>query len=251
MSDIKILIVENEVLIAADISAKLKRAGYQITDEVDSADEAVKSFKEDKADIIIMDINLNGKADGIDAALRIKKLHPVMLIFLTDIDNPDVVKRASQVNPSAYLIKPFNERQVIASINQALFNEQHKGKAKLAEVDDQNEEDHYLVNDSLFIRVENKHFKKIGLKDLLYMEADGSYTYFYTTSGERHTYSKSMNHIYDKVGLPSFVRISRSHVVNIERVEEIKGNILVLNKKELQIGDKFYDDVLKCFRLIR
>lgn len=250
MSAVKILIVENEVIISEEISLKLEKEGYIITDKVANANDAIQSVKDEQPDIIIMDIDLDGKPDGIDAAIQIKKQFTIPIIFLTDLDNTKTLQRASKVKPANYLIKPFNERQINASIHQALHN---ASESKTATPGDSETpvENHYVLNNCLFLRVDNKHFKKILLKDILYIKADGAYANIHTTTGEKHTYSISMNHVHDKIQHPSFIRVSRSFVVNIEQITDIKGNMLVINKTEIAIGELFREDVIRCLPMLR
>jgi DNA-binding LytR/AlgR family response regulator len=250
MSAVKILIVENEVIISEEIALKLQKEGYVVTAQVANAKDAIQSVNDRQPDLIIMDIDLDGKPDGIDTAIQIKKQFSIPVIFLTDLDNKKTMARASKAKPANYLIKPFSERQINVSIHQALYN---VSESKIAIPGDPEipTEDHYILNDCLFIRIDNKHFKKIFLKDILYIEADGAYANIHTTTGEKHTYSISMNHVHDKIKHPSFMRVSRSFVVNLERITDIKGNLLVVDKKEISIGASFREDVIRCLPMLR
>jgi DNA-binding LytR/AlgR family response regulator len=250
MSNVKILIVENESIISADIASKLTHAGFTITHEAANAVDALTSFNNVKPDLVLMDIALDGDTDGIETARQMKKIHPIPIVFLTDIDNQTTLKRAASAGPAAYLVKPFNERQVIASIHQALYNSDKKLQAKLSNMETKVETE-YLVNDSLFIRIDSGHFKKIPIAEILFLEADGSYTHIYSVKEGKHTYSKSMNHVFDKLAQDSFIRISRFHVINLNLISEIKGNQLVLGKHELLVGEKFREEVLRGLRLLK
>lgn len=250
MGIVKVLIVENELLIAADMKSRLAAAGFEVAGEAASAEEAFTLFQTTNPDVVLMDIDLDGEADGIEAARSIRKVSDVAIIFLTDIDNKKIISRASQVAPSAYLVKPFNERQMIASIHQALHNLSQNKPAK-PEGEVVVSDDQYVVKDALFIRIENGHFRKLPLGDILYMEADGAYTHIMLNK-EKIVFSKSLNQVHDKISQANFVRISRSHVVNMQRVDEIKGNMLHIEEgHELQIGEKYKDDVMKGFRLLK
>jgi DNA-binding LytR/AlgR family response regulator len=250
MTAIKILVVENDMITSENISSKLEKAGYVITTRAANAPDALKSVKNDEPDLVIMDIHIDGPMDGIDTVKEIKKTYEVPVIFLTDLDNEKVIQRAAATRPAAYLLKPFNERQLIASIHQALHNTSHSLPAKPTDKE-QPAEDQYVVNDCLFIRVENSHFKKILLKDILFIEADGAYSNIHTVQGDKHTYTTSMNHVHDKISRSSFMRVSRSFVVNLEKVDEVRGNMLVVNNTEIQIGEKYRDDVMKALPMLR
>lgn len=251
MAIVKVLIVENELLIAADMKSRLVSAGFEVIGEAASAEEALLLFQTSTPDVVLMDIDLDGSVDGIETARKMRAMSDVAIIFLTDIDNKKIISRAAQVGPAAYLVKPFNERQIVASIHQALHNLSINKMAK-PDTEPLTQEDQYVVKDALFIRIENGHFRKLPLADILFMEADGAYTHIMLVNKEKITFSKSLNQVHDKISQPNFVRMSRSHVVNMQRVNEIKGNLLHVEEgHELQIGEKFKDEVMSGFRLLK
>lgn len=250
MSNVKILIVENEVIISEDISMKLRKQGYEITSQVTNAPDALQSVRDQRPDLIIMDIDLDGKTDGIDTAVEINKEFNIPVIFLTDLDNQQTLQRAAKANPANYLVKPFNERQIHASIHQALHN---ASESKTA-VPGQKEapiEDHYVLHDCLFLRVDSNRFTKVLLKNILYLQAGGSYAHLFTAGGEKHTYTDSMNKIFDKMQLPSFLRVSRSHVVNLDQITDIKGQTLMIGDIEIPVGKSYKDDVMKRLPMLK
>ena len=110
--DCKVLIVEDEALIAFDISMTLQQFGYTVVSIVGTADESIKAVEEFKPDIVIMDILLKGSTDGIDAAEMIKKDYKVPIIFLTTATDDKVVKRATTQVPHGYLLKPFRSMEL-------------------------------------------------------------------------------------------------------------------------------------------
>lgn len=249
MQAVKILIVENELLISHEISSRLTKAGYHITAQVATAEEAFRSVEEELPDIVIMDIHLDGPVDGIEAALEIKRSHTVHIIFLTDLDNGETLDRAARVE-ATFLVKPFNERQVAAVIHQAIHNASYALKARPGDAEPP-AESHYVLNDCLFIRVDGNHYKKMKLNDITYIEAEGSYAYIHTVKNEKVTYALNMNLIHSRIQHPSFVRVSRFYVVNLDQVDEIKGNLLVVNNKEIQIGENYRLAVKRSFPLLK
>ncbi len=250
MPSIKILIVENELLIAEDLSMKLNEAGYEVTGIVTTGSAAIEAVKQQEPDVLIMDIILDGKMDGIEAVVQIKKNRSIPVIYLTDVNSEDIVDRASATCPAAYLTKPFNERQIGASIRQALYNNSEGLQADAGDIKTQGQ-DPVLLNDMLLIRQSNNHYKKISPSDISFLEANGQYSYIHLVNGDKFTYSVSMNHIHEKIGLPTLVRVSRSHVVNLEKVTEVKGNLLVLGKVEIMIGETFKETVIKRLPFLR
>ncbi len=122
MKTAKILIVEDETIIALDISSMLKQLGYQVTNMVRNYDDALKSVHEDEPNIILMDIRLENSKDGIETAQAIKKIKDIPIIYLTSFSDEATIKKAAQTNPISYITKPF-KREHLKSI---LLLETHK-----------------------------------------------------------------------------------------------------------------------------
>lgn len=112
---VRVLLVEDDVLIALAMEMQLKRKGYSICSKVTTGEEAIASAQSNVPDVILMDIRLAGKIDGVDAAYRIREFSDVSIIFLTGYQDPATEERAQAVNPLAYLIKPadFNTLQML------------------------------------------------------------------------------------------------------------------------------------------
>lgn len=105
----KIPIVEDEQLTAMDIADILKNIGHEITDTISTGEKAIESVRDNRPDIVIMDINLKGKMDGIEAAEHIRSQDRIPIVFLTAYYDEITVGRAKKSEPCAYLSKPFEE----------------------------------------------------------------------------------------------------------------------------------------------
>ena len=104
----KVLIVEDETLTALALSAYLSDLGCEVLDLSATGEEAVQTARANKPDIVFMDVNLQGKMDGIEAAGIIAQGGPISIIFITGYSNKSVHDRAAAQSPTAYLIKPFD-----------------------------------------------------------------------------------------------------------------------------------------------
>src|ERR1700748_3650093 len=122
MDKIKIGIVEDEVIIAEGINSTLKQLGYAVAEPACNYTEALTMMAEEKPDLMLLDITLNGSKDGIDLAWKIKELYNIPFIFLTANADAATVKRAKETEPPAYLVKPFNKDELYASIEICLHN---------------------------------------------------------------------------------------------------------------------------------
>lgn len=121
MSEERVLIVEDEKIIALDLQRRLQKFGYTVVHLASNAEEAVESAREYHPDIILMDIMLGGERDGVDAALEIKKTLSTPIVFLTAYADENTVERAKRAEPVGYVLKPFKERELQTTIDIALY----------------------------------------------------------------------------------------------------------------------------------
>jgi len=112
----KILVVEDEELIGQDIRILLEDMGYEVPDLIRSGEEAITRAREIQADLVLMDIMLEGEIDGIEAAHRINKDYGIPIIYITAYRNKEIFNRAKSTEPYAYIIKPFEERELRTNV---------------------------------------------------------------------------------------------------------------------------------------
>ena len=126
MENIKILIVEDELLIAENLAMKLKKFGYIIGDIVSSGKAALEYIKSDKPDLILMDIAIKGSMDGIETAAKIGEIEKIPIVYLTAYADDKTLDRASQTNCYGYILKPFKDRELHATIKITLKKHQEQ-----------------------------------------------------------------------------------------------------------------------------
>lgn len=122
MVKIKVLIVDDEAIIAMDIKNQLEHIGYTITGIAYSGDDAIKMASQTHPDIVLMDIMLGESMDGIEAAKQIYKLLDIPIIYLTAYADEKTLSRAKITKPFGYILKPFEERELHSAIEIALYN---------------------------------------------------------------------------------------------------------------------------------
>ncbi|MFZ8977540.1 MAG: two-component system response regulator [Pseudohongiellaceae bacterium] len=120
----RLLVVEDEVLVARDIQARLQRMGYEVVGTVARGEDAVSTALAESPDLILMDINLKGEMDGIEAATQINEVSSVPVIYCTAYSNDEVLERAKITSPFGYVLKPFDNRELEINIEIALFKHQ-------------------------------------------------------------------------------------------------------------------------------
>lgn len=118
----RILIVEDEAITALELTRRLERWGFEVVGDVASGKTALEMAQQLKPDLIIMDINLKGKMDGVDTALAISKIYDVPIIFLTAHGNQDTIRKAQALKPAHYIIKPYRENELRFAVERGIEN---------------------------------------------------------------------------------------------------------------------------------
>ena len=127
----KIMIVEDESIIAEDIRMSLINNGYVVSSVISMGEKAIEKVKEDNPDLILMDIMLAGKMDGIQTAGMIQTIFNIPVIYLTAYCDDKIIERAKITSPFGYLIKPFKDRELCIAIEMSLYK--HKLEMELKE----------------------------------------------------------------------------------------------------------------------
>ena len=131
MPETKILIVEDEAIVAEDIRNTLQNLGYTISAVVSSGEESITKIEEDEPDLVLMDIVLKGAMDGIEAASQIHFRFNIPVVYLTAFTDKKTIERAKLTEPFGYIVKPFEDRELHSTVEMALYK--HKMESKLKE----------------------------------------------------------------------------------------------------------------------
>ena len=121
MAKAKILVVEDESIIAMDIAMSLESLGYEVTATVPSGEQAIEKVAEDKPDLIFMDIVIKGEMDGIETAERIRSQFNIPVVYLTAYADEKTLERAKITGPFGYIIKPFEDTDLRVTVEIGLY----------------------------------------------------------------------------------------------------------------------------------
>ena len=122
MNEIRVLIVEDEVLIAEDIAAVLEDYDYQVSGIAHKVSEAFYQLENNPPDIVLLDVNLNDEKDGVDIGAHILEQYDLPIIYLTAYADKATIERAKYTRPMGYIVKPFEDKDIFTSIEIALYN---------------------------------------------------------------------------------------------------------------------------------
>ncbi|MFH1615943.1 MAG: histidine kinase dimerization/phosphoacceptor domain -containing protein [Planctomycetota bacterium] len=133
MAKIKILVVEDESIVAKDLQNTLQNLGYKVPAVVSSGQAAIEAAEKHKPDLVLMDIVLKGKMDGIEAAEQIRSRFNIPVVYLTAYTDDKTLERAKITDPFGYIVKPFDDRQLKTVIEMAVYKAELDNKLKESE----------------------------------------------------------------------------------------------------------------------
>ncbi len=238
MEKIRVLIVEDQSLVAEATAAILRKHSFEVVAICATGEEAVRLCRSQPPDLVIMDIQLQGALDGISTAQVIQSDYPILVIYLSDYDDAKTVDRAKQTHPANYLSKPFNENELIRAVDIAVANAQVMPNKQMSS------------SNHVLLRTDTQNYIKLDYKEILFLKADRSYCNVITLAQE-FKLSTSMNHVHEQLGRPEFVRISRSFVVNVTKVDRLNGNMICLGKHEIQMSKEYRDAFMQMQKIIK
>lgn len=248
MDKIRILITEDEPIIAADLEDRLTEAGYEVMDCLVSGEETLEFLKENIPDLMLMDVRLEGELDGIETVEKIQENHNIPIIFLTSNTDEQTFIRAKRTNPHAFIGKPFRGKDLQHSIELAVSNFS-LGKTSDTKEVEENETNSYLLKDRIFIK-DKKGLIRLFFKDILWIEADGYYCKVHT-SEKSYLVTMTLKKLVESNTLPDWlVRVHRSYLVNVEHIEKVGELSVLINKQKIPVGNSYREDLKSYLKIL-
>ncbi len=241
----EILLVEDEMIIAANISLQLNHLGYEVIGIVPRAEEVLPIIRSHVPDIILMDINLKGDLDGIEVAHLIQNEYKIPIIFLTANSDESHFNRAKAVNPYAFISKPFKKLDLQRTIELTINRIQEEGLEKPTTLDNQTP---FILSDCIFVRSHDK-MVKVNLDDILYIEAERNYCKIHCKNKE-HLLVTTLKDLEEKLTGNILLRIHRSFIVNLSHIDEIATSHVVIAKKAIPISADLKKQLLQSIQKV-
>jgi two-component system, LytTR family, response regulator LytT len=244
MNKIKILIVEDELIIAESMKRMLLKLNYEVIGIACDNLEAKSFLTSNVPDIVLVDIQLSGGDDGIALAKYIKDNYQVPIVFITSHSDENTVDRAKDVQPEGYLVKPFEKQDLYTSIEIALSNflRTHSGHPE-------KEEDNYFLQEYLFVK-KKYQFEKVKIHDIQYLKSEGNYLEIYCEQEKRYVIRSTFSEFIDHVSLSTMVQVHKSYAVNFEFIETIRPNEIIIGKSKIPIGRAFREEIKKRLNIV-
>ena len=252
MEKVRVLVVEDEVIIAQSIISMIEKMGYECVGTAIRATKGLELAKTLKPDIALLDINLKGEETGIWLAGELKRELNIPYVFLTSLGDKKTIEEATSTMPYGYLLKPVAQQSVYAAIETALarFSQENKTPAQkeatlsVSKSFDEKEEEKpsLLIKDALFIKDEYQYVKII-LSEIDYIKSDGNYIEIHS-QGKKKVLKETLKNMEAKLPTDIFFQTHRSYLVNVEKIESIGGNSIKINNEELPIVKERRDALL-------
>jgi len=249
---LKILIVEDEMVIGANISLQLSKFGYEVTGVIPRGEEALVHIRENKPDIVLLDIQLKGKIDGIQTAQIMQKEQDIPVIYLTANADDAHFDRAKSTQPYAFISKPYKSLDLKRAIDLAagriksmVHSESIPPNGNTTALKDQVP---FVLTDSIFVRNHEK-MVKIIIKDIYYIEAERNYCRIFSKDKE-YLLVMTLKDMSEKLPQGQFVRVHRSYIVNVAHVEEVAISHIAVDKKAIPISKSFRNDLMNVLQTI-
>jgi DNA-binding LytR/AlgR family response regulator len=245
-TSIKILVVEDEMLIGAKISMLLTNMGYEVTGILPRGEDALVHVEENKPDIIVLDINLKGGIDGIETAAILQRKN-IPVIYLTANADDATFNRAKLTRPTAFISKPFKQLDLQRAIELTIVHLAATDPFAVKPIEVQ-EEQPFILADRIFVRYTGR-MVKIMLMDILYMEADRNYSRIFTSQKE-FLLSVTLKYIEDKLKIPFFMRIHRSYLVNMMYINQVLEADVMIGDKAIPLGTGMREKLMQRMKTL-
>ena len=234
MNAVKILIVEDELIIAKQLAKYLEKRKYQVIGMSRSGEQALELIEQENPDIVLMDIDLDGVLDGVETANIIHETLIIPIIYLTKFTDQRTLNRVKDTLPATYLTKPFKNHDVknaiemaISSLSLLTHNKPNDVNVTL-EIQLNHEENQsnqiFQLKDRIFVKNKLGDFDRLLLEDIIYVESDNHTTNIHTPNGiiSVHALLKYFLDLlkdYPIIRIHHQIAVNANYVYNISRTE--------------------------------
>ncbi|MEM8896005.1 MAG: response regulator transcription factor [Bacteroidota bacterium] len=221
----RILVVDDEPYIAEMCRDMLLALGYKVIGMAGSYNKAIGLIDSKNPDLVILDISLEEEKDGTDLGTYIGTKSGMEHIYLTSHKDVTTINRAAQTSPAAYLIKPFDQDDLFATIEVIRSRKR----------------------ENMTIKVSSGHTTlNISLDDLIYIKSDNIYLELYVDK-KKHLVRSSLEKFLDQHNYPNFIRVHRSYAINMLKVDSFNGQYVMLGEVKCPISRSYKQELLQRF----
>ena len=242
MSQLKILVVEDDPMIAESVQDILAILKHEVTGVAENAEDAIAICNETLPDLALLDIQIGGDIDGVDLADLLNQNFQIPFIFTTAFADNDTIARAKSKGPYGYLVKPYGIKDMNAAIEVAMTAFERFKKASETPAMSK------VIQDSIFLKVDSKLIKT-KIDDILYIEAKGDYALF-KTKEKGHIVHTTMKRVEERLNDYNFAKVHRSYVINLAKIVDIEESNLLIDHKVIPISRANKEALIKRLNLL-
>ena len=238
---IKILILEDQLIIAEDIADMLRDEGYEVAGMAGSYDQAVTLLETTKPNFALLDITVSGQKKGTDVGKLINQYYHIPFVYLTSHSDRDTLNEVKLTNPSGYLMKPFLRKNLLATIEIALHNFSQQNLSQKLEEKPLETDDGVVINAHYIFKDGYKHVK-LPFSDILYFKSDGNYAELKTAT-KKYLLRTTMKKIQGQLPTAEFARCHKQYIVNLSKVIEFSTNQVSIGREQIPVGREYKENV--------
>lgn len=237
MPGIKIVLVEDDWIIAKEIMFSLQDFGFEVVGTFETGEDALKGIRQLQPHIVLLDISLLGEMSGIEVAKKLKE-EKIPFVFLTALADAETINQAKLAAPYAYLVKPVKPESLYSTIEITLHNAQNRQEMIIAPPLKEN----LKGDESIFVKAKNR-LEKLLLKDILWVEALDIYSQVITGNG-KHLLNASLKTVEEKFPYSKFIRVHRSFIINLEKIDAIEEDTVIIAGNKIPVGKTYREKLM-------
>lgn len=239
MKSLKIGVVEDDAIIADLIVMNLQSMGYETCQPAMSYSETIAMIENERPDLLILDIRLQGSLDGIDVAKVIDEKFQIPYIFLSANTDGATLERAKETKPLTFLPKPFNKEVLYTTLEIAFSQLNEKSSSTLTS----KTEAHTFDQQVIFLK-DGSQFRRVSLPDVLYINSEQNYLNIHLIEKRKLVIRAVLSDFLEQYPFPSLMRVHRSYAVNLRQVESFNREELTIGEHTIPLASTYRDEFM-------
>ncbi|MFM9985269.1 MAG: response regulator [Flavobacteriales bacterium] len=239
MKSLKIGVVEDDAIISDLINMNLHDMGYETCLPAMSYSDAIVMMEQERPDMMVLDIRLQGNLDGIDVAKLSNEKFKIPFIFLSANTDEATLERAKETRPLTFLPKPFNKEVLYTTLEIAFSqlneNESPKALSKSAET---------AAGERVVFLKDGIQFRRVKLHEVLFINSEQNYLNIHFSERRKMVVRAVLSDFLEQYAYPDFMRIHRSYAVNIAQIESFNREELLIGEHTIPLANSYRDEFL-------
>jgi two-component system, LytTR family, response regulator LytT len=225
----KILIAEDEAIIAESLYQVLSDLGYSPLEPCQDSDEAINEIEKSNPTLALVDIHIGEQFSGFKVAAKLNQ-KSIPFIFVTALYDKETVQKATEFNPAAYLVKPFNKENLFTTIELATANKNVDSKKLLKE------------NNPIFIKDGIAEISILPI-EITHIESAGAYINIVMINGKKYLVKSSLQEFLLQHKIETIIQIHKSFLINITHIKAIKYDEVLIYNTLIPIGRAYKNNL--------